>query len=172
MIGTLLCTIGSLCATGPVPLSHCCSRCARRAPTIRCFQFVWPVLVLHVVLFAGCMLFSVCPRGRLAFHCADAQTHRCRRVIPCHARSVFAHASNHLPGVVAPCRNSGVARCVVLSQALVREKCSGTCSKCHVAAASMFVFAVWGTRLAGSMMLMPRSIACSLACMHPNGSRT
>jgi len=30
-------------------------------------QFVWPVLFMDIVLFAGCMLFSVFPRGRLGF---------------------------------------------------------------------------------------------------------
>jgi len=146
-----VCSKGSNHSLLPVCVAGSChSRCA----------LCW----VHVV-----QCVSPWPPG---FSCAVAATRRCTPVIPGHARCVFVHAWSHLPGVVAPCRNSGVARCVVLSQALVREKCSGTCSKCHVAAASMFVFAVWGTRLAGSMMLMPRSIACSLACMHPNGSRT
>jgi len=35
-------------------------------------------------------------------------------------RCVFVHASSHLPGVVAPCRNSGAARCVD-----VRVRCLG-----------------------------------------------
>ena len=122
------------------------------------------------VLGACC---SVCFPWPPGFSCAVAATRRSTPVIPGHARCVFVHAWSHLPGVVAPCRNFGVARCVVLSQALVMDQCSGTCwKKCHVAAASMFVFSVWGTRLAGSMMFMPRSIACSHASMHANGSMT
>ena len=98
---------------------------------------------------------------------------------------VFLSRANHLHGVAPPCRNLGMARCLVLWQALAMDRCAGTCAKLHVASASVSLLAVLGTGLAWDLFAhaaralravlhvcvqaddLTAQCACLRGCRHP-----